>query len=77
MLFSDESGEVFSAPCTEISIKPYREKMVYVLNDLDVEIWSHKLLLKTCGALIDTQRYEVKSFPSENVTSGKNKLYRD
>lgn len=66
----DGKGVLFSPMCTEVSLRPYREKEVYILQDPDIETWSCQLLMKTCSALVDSQKYEVRSVPAAEVTFG-------
>ncbi|XP_060591246.1 uncharacterized protein LOC132746152 [Ruditapes philippinarum] len=54
-------------PCTEISLRQIRAKVVYVLNGQDFHSWSSECLLKTCNSLLDIQTYEVKSISAEKV----------
>ncbi|XP_045176774.2 uncharacterized protein LOC123537203 [Mercenaria mercenaria] len=65
----DENDESFNFSCVEVSLRPVPVKTVYVVNGPDIEKWSTELILKTCNALVDTQRYEVATITTENISS--------
>lgn len=63
-------GQLITLTPSKASMRCHPTKYVYILKDAHVMCWSYELLMRTCCALVDTTRFDIKYLMQDELTNG-------